>query len=233
MYRSESFCTSGRGTAGSMRTIARSKIAKGGGILTLAHEALTRGADERQGFREEHPHRVAERDRLLVCTAGRLKLGEGRSGQLHGGVQGERRELLALRLLHRLRLLLGELAQASEEILRIAPEREAKSTFHPRKHRDPRPVRVAAWRSGQASSFPRSRLTASGRAWTLRTSSGSRAPIRPPSAPMRCSRRCPTRTRASGSSSRQLRFSWRTAPPPASCSEPAGGCRGDLPPPWP
>src|SRR6185312_6379239 len=182
-----------------------------GGILALAHEALTRGADERHGLREEHPHRVSERDRLLVCTAGRLKLGEGRSGQLHGGVQGERRELLALRLLQRLRLLLGELAQASEEVLR-----------------------VAAWRSGQASSFPRSRLTASGRAWTLRTSSGSRAPMRPPSAPMRCSRRCPTRTRASGSSSWQLRFSWRTAPRRASsCPEHPGGCPGDLPPLWP
>src|SRR5258708_26258244 len=79
MYRSESFCTSGRGTAGSMRTIARSKIAKGGGILTLAHEALARGADERHRFREEHPHRVTERDRLLLCTAGRLELGKGRS----------------------------------------------------------------------------------------------------------------------------------------------------------
>jgi hypothetical protein len=50
--------------------------------------------------------------------------------------------------------LLGELAQASEEILRIAAEREAKSTFHPLKHRDARPVWVDGWRSGQASSFP-------------------------------------------------------------------------------
>ena len=38
----------------------------------------------------------------------------------------QRRELLALRLLHALGLLLGELAQAAQELLGIAAERETK-----------------------------------------------------------------------------------------------------------
>ena len=58
-----------------------------------------------------------------------LDLRERRRGQLDGGVQGQRRELLALRLLHRLRLLLCELAQPAQEILRVAAERESESTF--------------------------------------------------------------------------------------------------------
>ena len=57
-----------------------------------------------------------------------LDLRERRRGQLDGGVQGQRRELLALRLLHRLRLLLGELAQPAQEILGVAAERESEAT---------------------------------------------------------------------------------------------------------
>ena len=58
-------------------------------------------------------------------------LRERRRRQLDRGVQGQRRELLALRLLHRFGLLLGELAQPAEQILGIAAEREAsETTFH-------------------------------------------------------------------------------------------------------
>ena len=63
------------------------------------------------------------------ATARHLDLRERRRGQLDGGVQGQRRVLLALRLLHRLRLLLCELAQSAQEILRVAAERESESTF--------------------------------------------------------------------------------------------------------
>ena len=56
---------------------------------------------------------------------------ERRGGQLDRGVQRQRRELLALRLLHRLGLLLGELAQPAEQVLGIAAERESESAaFH-------------------------------------------------------------------------------------------------------
>ena len=94
----------------------------------LAHEALTGCRDERHRLGEEHAHRVAERDRLRVGRALDLHLPERRGGQLDRGLQRQRRELLALRLLHRLRLLLGELAQRAEEILGItAAEREETS----------------------------------------------------------------------------------------------------------
>ena len=61
----------------------------------------------------------------IACWSGvplDLHLRERRGGQLDRGVQRQRRELLALRLLHRLGLLLRELAQAAEEILRVAAE---------------------------------------------------------------------------------------------------------------
>src|SRR5581483_7085427 len=101
-------------------------------VSLLAHEALARGGDERDRLREEHAHGVAQRERLLVRTARHLHLRERRRGQLDGGVQRQRRELLALRLLHRLRLLLGELAQAAEQVLGVAAEREAEAaaSFH-------------------------------------------------------------------------------------------------------
>ena len=97
-----------------------------------AHEALTGCRDERDRLGEEHAHRVAERERLRVRRALDLHLPERRRGQLDGGVQRQRRELLALRLLHRLGLLLGELAQRAEEILRIAAaeREEAAAALH-------------------------------------------------------------------------------------------------------
>ena len=75
--------------------------------------------------------RIASRI-AIACSSGRpeLHLRERRGGQLDGGVQRQRRELLALRLLHRLGLLLRELAQPAQQILRIAAERESESTFH-------------------------------------------------------------------------------------------------------
>ena len=77
--------------------------------------------------------RIASR-RAIACSSARalrLNLRERRGGQLDGGVERQRRELLALRLLHRLGLLLGELAQPAQEILRVAAEREAsESAFH-------------------------------------------------------------------------------------------------------
>ena len=53
-------------------------------------------------------------------------------GQVDGGVERERRELLALGVGNGLRLSLGELAQAAQEILGIATERkpEAAASFH-------------------------------------------------------------------------------------------------------
>src|SRR2546423_12451646 len=113
-----------------MRTIARSKIAKGGGMLSLAHEALTRRADERDCLGEEPPHGVAERDRLLVRRSGRLQLRERGAGQFDCRVQSQRGELLALGLVHGRSLLFRELPQAAEEILGIPAEREVESAFH-------------------------------------------------------------------------------------------------------
>ena len=52
-----------------------------------------------------------------------------RRGQVDRGVQRQRRELLALRVGNGLRLLLRELAQSAQEILRIAAEREAEAAF--------------------------------------------------------------------------------------------------------
>ena len=57
-----------------------------------------------------------------------LHLRERRGRELDGRVQGQRRELLALGLLDVLRLLLGELAQAPHEVLRVSAE--GKSAFH-------------------------------------------------------------------------------------------------------
>ena len=61
-----------------------------------------------------------------------LHLSERRSRQLDGRVQRQRRELLALRLLHRLRLLLGELPQPAHQVLGVAAEGESESAaaFH-------------------------------------------------------------------------------------------------------
>ncbi len=100
----------------------------------LAHEALTGCRDERDRLGEEHAHRVAERERLRVRRAVDLHLAERRRGELDRGRQRQRRELLALRLLHRVGLLLGELAERAEEILGIATaeREEAAAAFHRR-----------------------------------------------------------------------------------------------------
>src|SRR5215211_115867 len=126
--------TTGFGTAGRKRTIARSRIT-GGRILRrwiasgLAHEALARGGHEGDGLREEHAHRVTHRDRLLVGAPLHLHLGQRRRRQLNGRVQRQSRELLSLRVLNALGLLLGELTKAAEEILRIAAQRKAEPAF--------------------------------------------------------------------------------------------------------
>ena len=75
--------------------------------------------------------RIASRIATACSSAGPSMphLRERGRGQLDGGVQRQRRELLALRLLHRLRLLLRELAQPAQEILGIAAERKSESTF--------------------------------------------------------------------------------------------------------
>src|SRR5262249_33273223 len=69
--------------------------------------------------------------RLRVRAALHRHLAEGRRGQVDRRVQRQRRELLALRLLHRLGLLLRELAQAAQEILGIAAEWETKAAAFP------------------------------------------------------------------------------------------------------
>src|SRR5262249_43314729 len=87
-----------------------SSCTRAGSRLPLAHEALAGSAHERDRLGEEHAHGVAKRDCLLVDAALRLYLSERRGGELDGGVERQRRELLALRFLHVLGLLLGELA---------------------------------------------------------------------------------------------------------------------------
>ena len=86
--------------------------------------------------------RIASR-RAIACSvdaALRLDLLERRGGELDGGVERQRGELLALRLLDGLRLLLGELAQPAHDLLGVAAERESEaSAFH---------ARVAASASG-------------------------------------------------------------------------------------
>src|SRR3954463_4468978 len=97
----------------------------------LAHEPLTSSANERYRLGEEDAHRITERDCLLVDAALRLHLLQGRRGQLDRGIERERRELLPLRLLYRLGLLLGELAQSAHQVVGVAPERESEaSAFH-------------------------------------------------------------------------------------------------------
>ena len=64
--------------------------------ISLAHEALPGGRDERDRLGEEHAHRVAERGRLRVGRAFDLNAAERGGREIHRGVQGRRRELLAL-----------------------------------------------------------------------------------------------------------------------------------------
>ena len=78
--------------------------------------------------------RIASRSATACSSiaAARLHLLQRGGGQLDGGVQRQRRELLALRLLHRLGLLRRELLDPAQELLGIAAEREAEAaaTFH-------------------------------------------------------------------------------------------------------
>src|SRR5438128_7235278 len=93
----------------------------------LAHESLTRCADERYRLGEEHAHRVPHRRRLLLGRTRDVDALERRAGQLDGRIQGQRRELLPLGLRDRLRLLLGELAQPAHQILRVTTERKSEA----------------------------------------------------------------------------------------------------------
>ena len=61
----------------------------------------------------------------------RLHLLQRRGGQLDRRVQRQRRELLPLRLLHRLGLLRRELLDPAQELLGVAAERETEAAaFH-------------------------------------------------------------------------------------------------------
>jgi bacterioferritin B len=96
----------------------------------LAHEALARRRDEGDRLGEEDPHRVAQSKRLRIRSAFDLHPLERRAGQLHGRVERERGELLALRLVDGFGLALGEFPQAAHELLGVAPERKAEFTLH-------------------------------------------------------------------------------------------------------
>ena len=76
--------------------------------------------------------RIASRSASACSSAPPFDLHarERGGGQLDRGVQGQRRELLALRLGDRLCLLLGELAQPAHQILGIAAEGEVEAAFH-------------------------------------------------------------------------------------------------------
>src|SRR5918994_6896363 len=110
------------GSARRIRTVAERSA--------LMHEALAGRADQRHGLWKEDAHRVAERHRLLLGAPRDVHLGEPRPGELDGRVEGQRGELLPLGVLDVLGLLLRELAQAPEEILRVASERESEAAFH-------------------------------------------------------------------------------------------------------
>src|SRR5688572_7923777 len=136
MYRADSRRTTGLGTAGSARTIALSSRDTAPDSRTLAvfaHEALAGGGDERHRLREEDAHRVAKRDGLLVDPAGRLYLLQRGGRQLDRRAERQGRELLALRLLHGLRLLRRELLDPAQGLLGVAAERESEAAFHGRK----------------------------------------------------------------------------------------------------
>jgi hypothetical protein len=87
--------------------------------------------DKSNRLGEEDAHRIAQGDGLLVRRAGHLEALERGAGQFDRGVQGQRRELLALRLLHGLGLALREFAQPAHQIVRVAPERESALHWAP------------------------------------------------------------------------------------------------------
>jgi ferritin len=99
-------------------------------VLGLAHEALSGSRDQRDGLGEEDAHRVAKGCCLLLGRPLDFQPLERGACQLDSRVQGERGELLALRLVHSLGLLLGELTQATHQLLGITAKGKAESTFH-------------------------------------------------------------------------------------------------------
>ena len=105
----------------------------------LAHEPLAGRADERHRLGEENAHRIAQCRRLLVRATGRLHLLEGGRGELDGGTQGQRCELLALCLLDALGLGLRELTLAAEDLLRVTAERKEAAALHARSVPKPGP----------------------------------------------------------------------------------------------
>ena len=170
--------------------------------------------------------RIASRS-AIACSSGLpddLELRERRRAELDRGVQRQGRELLALGLLHRLGLLLGELAQSAEEILGIAAEREAeRTTFH-----DMHPTAAAAG----GGSRPRRRTPRRHRAWARERARERRGvlaerPLEPPRRladpvevagrgdPGRSTER-PARARPRPQRPRRRRPARRAAPPSAS-----------------
>ena len=99
-------------------------------LLGLAHEALAGSRDQRDGLGKEDAHRVAKGPCLLLGLPLYLHSLERGACQLDSRVQRQRGELLALRLVHSLGLLLGELTQAAHQLLGVAAKRKAESTFH-------------------------------------------------------------------------------------------------------
>jgi hypothetical protein len=95
--------------------------------LSFPHEPLSRSTDQSHCLWKQDAHGVAKADRLLVRPTVDADLLQRRGGQLDGGVQGQRRELLALGLLDAFGLLLGELAQAAHQVFGVAAEGES---FH-------------------------------------------------------------------------------------------------------
>ena len=132
MYRAEKSWTTCFGTAGSRRTIVLSSSVTAAGVVRVAHQALAGCADERNRLGEEHAHRVAQRECLLVDRALRLHLAERGRGELDRGVERLLREVLRLHFLGLLALLLHHLLERAHELLGVAPERESKAAaaFH-------------------------------------------------------------------------------------------------------
>ena len=91
---------------------------------------MTSRRHERDRFGKEDAHRIPQRDGLLVGRPLDLDLLQRGSRELDGRVEGQRRELLALRLVHSLRLTLGELTQAAHQLVGVAAERKAESSLH-------------------------------------------------------------------------------------------------------
>ena len=78
--------------------------------------------------------RMASRNAIACSSAAPVtRAGAAPRGQLDRGVQRQRRELLALRLLHRLGLLLRELAQPAHQVSGSPPNGNFEATSMPAK----------------------------------------------------------------------------------------------------